>query len=617
MTIIRPLIFCCFFFAVFNLKAQVGIELNPDGIVIPRVYISEISNPQKGMLVFDLDSNTLRFYTGTNWNALNKSDLSSLSEILSAGNDAAEQRITNLGAPINDNDAATKAYVDIQGAGGTVQLGNELSSKLRLRFEGMVAGDPRGEHSVDLQSQRGYSDEVASGIKSTISGGDGNKASGHGATVSGGKKNAGTGLFSSISGGHDNEARGNYSSISGGQLNIAQGEYSFSGTGLNNQSLGRASATLGGQGLRATFYGQSSLGLFNELSETPDDELDEHLFVLGNGKSESNRSNAFVVSRRGFMGIGTSMPEANIHVYGSFRLNNGTERNGYFLSTDEDGNAEWTALPEDMDQQSIAGSSFENNMLTIGIENGLSQTLDLSSLDNNEDADSDPNNEIELPAGGEAGQVLQTNGSGTYQWVDPGVDSDEQSITGSSFENNILTIGIENGLSQTLDLSSLDNNEDADSDPNNEIELPAGGEAGQVLQTNGSGTYQWVDPGVDSDEQSITGSSFENNILTIGIENGLSQTLDLSSLDNNEDADSDPNNEIELPAGGEAGQVLQTNGSGTYQWVDPGVDSDEQSITGSSFENNILTIGIENGLSQTLDLSSLDNNEDADSDPTN
>ncbi len=40
------------------------------------------------------------------------------------------------------------------------------------------------------------------------------------------------------------------------------------------------------------------------------------------------------------------------------------------------------------------------------------------------------------------------------------------------------------------------------------------------------------------------------------------------NVDNVDDADADPNNEIELPAGGTNAQVLSTDGSGNYTWVD-------------------------------------------------
>ncbi|MEM6262097.1 MAG: hypothetical protein AAGI38_06280 [Bacteroidota bacterium] len=60
----------------------------------------------------------------------------------------------------------------------------------------------------------------------------------------------------------------------------------------------------------------------------------------------------------------------------------------------------------------------------------------------------------------------------------------------------------------------------ADQDPNNEIELPTGGTAGQLLQTDGSGNYSWGD---DSDRQTL---SLSNTNLTITGGN----SVNLSSL---------------------------------------------------------------------------------------
>ena len=79
-----------------------------------------------------------------------------------------------------------------------------------------------------------------------------------------------------------------------------------------------------------------------------------------------------------------------------------------------------------------------------------------------------------------------------------------------------------------------DNVNDADADPNNEIELPSGGTAGQFLTTDGMGTVAWD-----------------------------------TSTDNVNDADADPTNEIELPQGGMAGQFLKTDGMGTVTWDTP------------------------------------------------
>lgn len=108
------------------------------------------------------------------------------------------------------------------------------------------------------------------------------------------------------------------------------------------------------------------------------------------------------------------------------------------------------------DNQSISGVDLEGDSLTIGIENGSSQTVDLSPLKD-------------------------------------GTGSDNQNITDLSLSENTLTVGIERGNSQTVDLSSL---------------------------KDGTGT----------DSQNISGSGLNGSILTIGIENGSSEEVDLSPL---------------------------------------------------------------------------------------
>ena len=73
-----------------------------------------------------------------------------------------------------------------------------------------------------------------------------------------------------------------------------------------------------------------------------------------------------------------------------------------------------------------------------------------------------------------------------------GTGTDDQNISGSGLSGNTLTIGIEGGNNETVDLSSLNN----------------------------SGT----------DDQNITGSALSGTNLTIGIEGGTSETVDLSGL---------------------------------------------------------------------------------------
>ena len=215
------------------------------------------------------------------------------------------------------------------------------------------------------------------------------------------------------------------------------------------------------------------------------------------------------------------------------------------------------------------------------------------------DGDTDATNEIELPTGGTNGQVLSTDGSGNYTWVNDNAGTDDQNIANLAFDNttNILTVGIENGTSQTIDLSALLN--DADSDPNNEIQDLALNGNILTITNNSSPTNIDLSSYLDNtDAQNLTSSVTGGN-ATVNISGGTGTTFSIN------DADSDPTNEIELPTGGTNGQVLSTNGSGTYSWITDNAGTDDQNISGSGLSGTTLTIGIENGNNETVNLSSL------------
>ena len=137
---------------------------------------------------------------------------------------------------------------------------------------------------------------------------------------------------------------------------------------------------------------------------------------------------------------------------------------------------------------------------------------------------------------GLSGQILTTNGTGSYSWVNgASFNTDDQNISGSGLSGTNLTIGIESGSSEVINLSSLQ---------------------------DGTGT----------DDQNISGSGLSGTNLTIGIESGSSEVINLSSLQ---------------------------DGTGT----------DNQIISNLGLSGTNLTVGIENGSSQIVDLSSL---QDAD-----
>lgn len=108
------------------------------------------------------------------------------------------------------------------------------------------------------------------------------------------------------------EARGAYSH-SQGTGTTALGEASFAGgnsstaAAINSMAMGEESTTLGrasaaiGYHAAANGYGQFSCGSYNSdtVGWSPIDDVKGALFIVGNGTSETNRSNAFVVNSDG------------------------------------------------------------------------------------------------------------------------------------------------------------------------------------------------------------------------------------------------------------------------------------------------------------------------------
>jgi hypothetical protein len=77
---------------------------------------------------------------------------------------------------------------------------------IKATNEGTVAGNARGENSVDLQTQRLQGDQVASGSYSTLIGGQNNKASGNLSVVFGGSGNNANAYGSVVAGGQKGTA---------------------------------------------------------------------------------------------------------------------------------------------------------------------------------------------------------------------------------------------------------------------------------------------------------------------------------------------------------------------------------------------------------------------------
>lgn len=164
--------------------------------------------------------------------------------------------------------AATQTFINStpSGAGGGV-AGPETSTNNALsRFSGtggdtlkdstliledngalhFSGGNTRGTKAVDLQNNRAQVTDVASGVYSTIAGGESNTASGARSAVGGGLSNDATGPTSTVGGGDGNLASGADSTIAGGTGNTASASCAAICGGDRNTASGSNSAAISG-----------------------------------------------------------------------------------------------------------------------------------------------------------------------------------------------------------------------------------------------------------------------------------------------------------------------------------------------------------------------------------
>jgi len=140
------------------------------------------------------------------------------------------------------------------------------------------------------------------------------------------------------------------------------------------------------------------------------------------------------------------------------------------------------------------------------------------------------------------------------------VDNDMQTLTYDSLNGNLT---ISNG--NTVDLSVLqDGVNDADSDPNNEIQVMSFSNDTLYL-TNGGYIYLGV-YGIDLVNDADSDPNNEIQVIsflndTLYLTNGGHIYLGAYAIDLVDDADNDPNNEIEFPTSANAGDIMEFDGN--------------------------------------------------------
>jgi hypothetical protein len=204
------------------------------------------------------------------------------------------------------------------GVGGAVIGGNY---NFATGINSAVTGGNHNLAKVDRTAVLGGDYNKATLADAVVSGGTYNTASGAASCVLGGTNNTASGTRAIVVGGANNEASGTNSAVIAGQNNKAIGTNSVILAGIGNTTLGTdatisggtnataigvESTVSGGRGNTAFSYSEWVGGLYNStyttLSTTAFESTDR-LFTIGNGTSDLNRSDAFIILKNGLASL--------------------------------------------------------------------------------------------------------------------------------------------------------------------------------------------------------------------------------------------------------------------------------------------------------------------------
>lgn len=347
-------------------SAALDITSSDKGILIPRVdNTAAVVAPASGLLVYDNSSNGFKYFDGTNWKDI------------------------STGTLLQDADGDTKVQVEKTPDADIINFEAKGNSRFRitaddveatglLRVVGPFASGAgtnmaSGAFSIAVAGER----NLASGPNSFQGGGKDNTAGGDNAFAGGGGFNNAMFSNSFIGGGVSNTTEGTSSFIGAGTNNTTQGSRAFIGGGDTNTATGWYSFIGGGKGLLTRSHSEAAFGSYNTDYTATGIEgfnIDDRLFVIGNGLSKENRSDAVTVWKNGSVGIGVARPGSTLEVGGIVTahafIGDGSALTGINLS-DADGDTRIQLeknADEDVIRFDVAGAErmkFDGNTLHI------------------------------------------------------------------------------------------------------------------------------------------------------------------------------------------------------------------------------------------------------------
>ena len=193
-----------------------------------------------------------------------------------------------------------------------------------------VAGGRNNTASGGASNIAGGVDNNVTGMYANIAGGLGNTASQGNASITGGAHNKATGSYSTVTGGDSNAANGDWSTVAGGIQNTANGNYSFAAGWVSSSAANGAFTWSDSEGVLVNNNVADRTWFKNRGG-----------FLISTATTAS--AAAFAVNSSGNVGIGTMAPDAKLHIAGTFKLVDGTQTNGYVLTSNAAGLASWQA----------------------------------------------------------------------------------------------------------------------------------------------------------------------------------------------------------------------------------------------------------------------------------
>ena len=644
-------------------RAQVGINennTNPDassmldvsstdkGLLIPRMNSTNrqnINNPATGLMVFDTTTNSFWYYT-TAWQEIGKGAFTSQNGVTFSVNQA-DDFIVGADSLNHGSGDENKLFFDKEkGAFRAGRISNTNWNNDSLgQFSFAGGNNSRASEAYtfafgsSVVANGNYA--TAFGQNTTASGqyatalGVGSIASGN-YTLAGGLGVDATETFSIAFGnnievnGSASAAFGNFHKLEGssvfaaGQGHIIKNGWSTA-LGLSNKTNGTNATAIGlfstangdystaiGSSLTAASFGETVIGLLN-TNYTPNDtaayHADDRLFVIGNGSSFSNRSDALRIYKNGNAEL-----NGKLTIDSAYTFPNVDGLANQFLMTDGNGELTWssnsTIQDTDGDTKIQVAKDSDDDIIRFDLAGTEYMRLDSGRV------------EI-LNTGGSVfiGESAGDNDDfSDNKNIFIGYTAGNQNTTG---ENNVMIGNIAGTLNTSGSNNAFFGSYAGFRNEMGEYNAFLGANAGERNVNGDYNTYV----GTQAGRLNTSG----NNNIFIGYQAGANEFgSDKLYIHNNPsrlplifgdfakdsvqiNAKLNINGAFNFPTvDGTVNQVLQTDGNGTVTWVNQPTftDTDQQTIDKLNLNGTTLELSLENDNAddQTLDLATLKDN---------